>query len=585
MAQVGNRLEQRRDDQVGDGAVVQSAAHQADFLQQQQHLQQVADILGVRDDVVAQRFPAVALQHVQRGLEDRQFALRQLAVDGGPHAQRPRVVEQPEQQRAPADFVERAVVGLDARHLEQFGQHGLVLVRTLPQVDGREMEAEHLHRAHQRVQARSGQRLRMVRQQRRLDDAQVRMEFAGVQVRVLRSHGMAQCFCASQFVQRGRQPRIQADQGAPVGLVLAVHVVIGRAVGQRLQRRRHRAQQARQRQLGAQLVHLRQVKAQHGLALAPQCHLQRGGRHVGVAVAVAADPVAHAEEVRDRVAGQGLFDLAIHARDLAQEGRVVVGQRVLDLVGHRQLGGAQHARLPQLCDARAHHRFALGALALGVQAVALFHQFGDGAFGVEDALALHLGRVGGQHGRDAGLAEHGGDVGGAHVGRAEPLERHRQRALVHVALLLVVFAPAHMVAVFGNIGQVREIAECADHADGLVAAQVLQQPVQRAAGLCVLLQAKRHRQLAHALDQLERGLALLFADHVAQDATEQTDVVDQRAVLFGGVSGRAAAGNGSDARHGHLDGWGRSDFAEMYQRPTRARGAARQRASCKRRAC
>ena len=37
---------------------------------------------------------------------------------------------------------------------EQLGDDGLVFVRTLPQVDRREMEAEHLRRAHQRPQAR-----------------------------------------------------------------------------------------------------------------------------------------------------------------------------------------------------------------------------------------------------------------------------------------------------------------------------------------------------------------------------------------------------------------------------------------------
>ena len=43
-------------------------------------------------------------------------------------------------------------------------------------------------------------------------------------------------------------------------------------------------------------------------------------------------------------------------------------------------------------------------------------------------------------------------------------------------------APAHVVAVLGDVGQVREVAEGADHADRLVARQVLQQPVERAAG-------------------------------------------------------------------------------------------------------
>jgi hypothetical protein len=54
--------------------------------------------------------------------------------------------------------------------------------------------------------------------------------------------------------------------------------------------------------------------------------------------------------------------------------------------------GTQHARLPQLRDAGAQQRLVVGRRALGGQAVALAHQFGHGPLGVEDALALHLGR-------------------------------------------------------------------------------------------------------------------------------------------------------------------------------------------------
>ena len=67
---------------------------------------------------------------------------------------------------------------------------------------------------------------------------------------------------------------------------------------------------------------------------------QRLGGHVRVAVAVAADPLAHAREGRDALIPERLLDVAVQARDLRQEGGLVVGERVLDLVGHGQLGEA-----------------------------------------------------------------------------------------------------------------------------------------------------------------------------------------------------------------------------------------------------
>ena len=106
------------------------------------------------------------------------------------------------------------------------------------------------------------------------------------------------------------------------------------------------------------------------------------------------------------------------------------------------------------------------------------------------------------------------------VGAMQPLEAHRQRALLLVAGALVHVAPAHVVAVLGDVGQVAEVAEGTDHADRLVAAEILQQPVEHAAGAGVGLQPVGHAELAHPLDQLERLLALLLADDLAEDAAE-----------------------------------------------------------------
>ena len=468
------------------------------FLQQHQHLEQVADAFGVRDDAVAQRLAAEAAQHLGCGLEDRQLVPARLAVRvvalARADAQRPRVVEHAQQQLAPRRLGERRVVGLDARHLEQLGDDGLVLVRALAQVDGREVEAEHLHRAHQRRQARPHQRLGVMRDQRGLDRAQVGEQLGRCGIRRARRDRVAQRLGAGENVQRRRQARVDADQGAPVRLVLAVRTGVAGGIGERLHLRRDRLQRRRIGELGAELVDLRQVVAQHGLALAHERGLQRRRADERVAVAIAADPVAHAEEAGDVVARQRLLDLAVEDRDLRQEGRAVVAERVLDLVVDGELGGAQHPRLPELGDAGADQRLVVGELALARLRRSRRQQLGDRALGVEDALPLHLGRMRGQHRRDEGMVQRRHDLLAGDAAPRQPLERQRQRALLQMALALVDAAPAQVVPVLGDVGEVREVAEGADHAHRVVAAQAHQQPVERLAGALVALPAGRRRR-------------------------------------------------------------------------------------------
>ena len=85
-------------------------------------------------------------------------------------------------------------------------------------------------------------------------------------------------------------------------------------------------------------------------------------------------------------------------------------------------------------------------------------------------------------------------------------KRHRERALLQVPLRArASVAPAHVVAVLGDVGQVREVAEGADHAHRLVALERLfssRSSARPAAG--VALQPVGDRELADALDQRRR---------------------------------------------------------------------------------
>jgi len=91
------------------------------------------------------------------------------------------------------------------------------------------------------------------------------------------------------------------------------------------------------------------------------------------------------------LAGERFLKRAVEARDLAQESGVVILESVLDLVGDRQPGQAQHSRLPDLRHPGLDQRLVVGQFARAEQGFAAFYQFSDGPFGSEDALPLDLG--------------------------------------------------------------------------------------------------------------------------------------------------------------------------------------------------
>ena len=197
-----------------------------------------------------------------------------------------------------------------------------------------------------------------------------------------------------------------------------MRILVGRGIGQRLHGRRVAHQKARHRELAAQVEHLGQVMPQRHFRLPRQRVPQRLRRDIGVAVAVAANPLPHAQEAVHRLVAEFFFQIGVQPRNLAQERCLVITQRVFHLVCHGQFGGAKQARLPKLQHPCLQLGFVLGQLAfaqlvlLGVDrsrlqldVVARSQQLRDGALGIQNALALHLGRVGGQHRRDEAVGQ------------------------------------------------------------------------------------------------------------------------------------------------------------------------------------
>jgi succinyl-CoA synthetase alpha subunit len=127
-----------------------------------------------------------------------------------------------------------------------------------------------------------------------------------------------------------------------------------------------------------------------------------------------------------------------------------------------------------------------------------------------------------------------GDGFGRDAGPAQACQRHFDAAFLGIACTLVDGPATEVVAVFGQVGQMAEVGEGADHADGLVAREAFEQFIKRLVGVLVGVAAKGYRQLAHLLDQLVGGDAILLANHIAEDATEQADVFHQGAVVVSG---------------------------------------------------
>ncbi|MCY1536722.1 hypothetical protein D9M68_721910 [compost metagenome] len=125
------------------------------------------------------------------------------------------------------------------------------------------------------------------------------------------------------------------------------------------------------------------------------------------------------------------------------------------------------------------------------------------------------------------MGQRGDDVVGLHARLADAHQGSLQVALGLHAFAFGFGAAADLVAVFGQVGQVAEVGEGADHAHRFGGAQALEQVLQRAVGGVVGVAPERHRQGADLLDQRVGFVALLLPDHVAEDSAQQPDVVDQ----------------------------------------------------------
>ena len=88
------------------------------------------------------------------------------------------------------------------------------------------------------------------------------------------------------------------------------------------------------------------------------------------------------------------------------------------------------------------------------------------------------------------------------------------------------------VQVFGQVREVREIAERARDDHRLLAAQAVQDALEFAAGVGVLVAMERDGDSAARFRPARTRAAFLVAHRVAKQAAEQADVVPQRTFGF-----------------------------------------------------
>ena len=322
--------------------------------------------------------------------------------------QRPGVRDQPAQDLAALGDRQLGVALADVQLGEDLVQRAAVDLRVLAHVQAGEVEAEDLDLADHVVQVARGGGAARAQAQGVGGRAQVPEQLLGPGVG------------AGPAAARGPHARDGVGERAPVGLL---GVALAHPLGQLGE------------QLGAPLQHLgdgvgaaadplgvgqalgqylQPALQERQAAVAHQVQrLQRHlGRHVRVAVAVAADPGAEAQQRGHRHAagvgaGHGGLQVAVDPRHGVGQRGLEVDDAAAHLVDHRQRGGPQLVRAPQLLHGRA-QPVARGLHGAGQVLAALVQQpqLGEHAGQLlQRGPAAGLGGVRGQHQPHLGLLQ------------------------------------------------------------------------------------------------------------------------------------------------------------------------------------
>ncbi|GAE52920.1 3-oxoacyl-(acyl-carrier-protein) synthase [Xanthomonas arboricola pv. pruni str. MAFF 311562] len=355
------------------------------------------------------------------------------------------------------------------------------------------------------------------------------------------------------IVQRGLQARAHQIVEQPVR-----HVAVARtracgvlrqqrAVALQLlaQCRAHRHQRGRLAEQAGQLPEFLLITVQHRTPLRIQRAGDGDGIHVGVAIHVAADPGAKAQQPRQgRHAAVGFFDGVfegfVHHRDHAIQHLGEIEAHMLALVFH---GGA-HRRgvggLPGRGQGHAEARRVGGALVGRAHAVQVVDQAGDHQLLFFQQRAAHrFGGMRGEHRLHVDPRQPLAEFVQRHALRLEPAQGIVQPVRLRRvgAAALVFAAAADAVHALGDVDHLEISAEGAHQRLGLARlapGQLLAQRRRRGIAL-----AARNRRGADAFDLIEEFRRDLLGEQVTDQCTKPTHIVAQGKI--GGSEHKTAA--------------------------------------------
>src|SRR5215467_10383843 len=91
--------------------------------------------------------------------------------------------------------------------------------------------------------------------------------------------------------------------------------------------------------------------------------------------------------------------------------------------------------------------------------------------------------------------------------------------------------PADVMLVFGDVGELRKVAESADDLNVLTMREAIQRCFELVPRGFIFFAVEADRGLADVLNDREDRLAFLAAHRIPKNAAEQTDIVTQRQIL------------------------------------------------------
>ena len=192
------------------------------FLEQDVHFQQVGDALRHGNDIMGDALRPVEAVRFGGGMDDRQFRRGFVGIGGKARSERAVVGEFAAQQRDARIFVEREIIRLHARDLEQFGNDAFVHGAVLAHVERREVEAEGFDRADEATErAATRQRAIALARQPLRDDDQIMAQVGRAGIGFALERRWPRRLAPGQRHAGGGKARIDAAERTAIGFILA----------------------------------------------------------------------------------------------------------------------------------------------------------------------------------------------------------------------------------------------------------------------------------------------------------------------------------------------------------------------------